>query len=65
MNASTDKPFISAIVMAHYRNPFVHVAMASVLKQTLDRNLYEVIFSKILTLKVMNSGDIRSSKCYS
>lgn len=65
MSASTNKPFISVIVMAHHRSQFVHVAMASVLKHTLGRNLYEVIFSKVLTLKVMNSGDIRTSKCYS
>ncbi|MEM3977424.1 MAG: glycosyltransferase family 2 protein, partial [Thermoplasmata archaeon] len=46
MNGSESKPYISVIITAHNREKYLKEAIQSVLNQTLNRSLYEIIVVK-------------------
>ncbi|MEM0447613.1 MAG: glycosyltransferase family 2 protein [Thermoplasmata archaeon] len=46
MNGSESKPYISVIITAHNREKYLKEAIESVLNQTLNRSLYEIIVVK-------------------
>lgn len=56
MSLEQEQPTISVIVTVYNRTQFVHEAIKSVIKQTLDRNLYEIIVISNIPVDISGYG---------